>query len=74
MSRLGITGTVASAALPALMATTDPESRGDQFYGPKRILGALRSSETALDSDAEHGRRRRLWEESERLVGVRFAA
>lgn len=74
LSRLGIAGTVASAARPAVMAATDPASRGDQFYAPKRTLGGppvvvpqlwvpMRSMEDA----------RRLWEESERLVGPRFA-
>ncbi len=74
MSRLRIAGTVASAALPAVMAATDPDARGDQFYGPKHTLGGppvllrelwppMRSMEDA----------RRLWEESERLVGARPA-
>jgi NAD(P)-dependent dehydrogenase (short-subunit alcohol dehydrogenase family) len=75
MSRLGIAGTVASAALPALMAATDPASRGDQFYGPKRTAGGppvlLAQPWSPMQSmDDAH----RLWEESERLVGVRFTA
>ncbi|MCK9899136.1 SDR family oxidoreductase [Frankia sp. Cpl3] len=75
LSRLGVTGTVAGAALPAVMAATDPASRGDQFYGPKRTLGGppvlqkqLWPTMRSMD-DA-----RRLQEVSERLVGVRFAA
>ena len=39
LSRVGITGTVDSAALPALQAAADPESRGDRLYGPKRVIG-----------------------------------
>jgi len=74
LSRFGITGTVESAALPALVAATDADSRGDRFYGPKRVVGgapvelALWSPLTQMD-DA-----RRLWETSERLVGARSAA
>ncbi|MFC4242672.1 SDR family oxidoreductase [Gryllotalpicola reticulitermitis] len=75
LSRLGIAGSVASAALPAVMAATDPAAHGDQFYGPKRtmagppvVLGQLWAPMRSLD-DAH-----RLWQESERLVGVRFAA
>jgi len=73
LSRFGITGTVESAALPALVAATDADSRGDRFYGPKRVVGgapvelALWSPLTQMD-DA-----RRLWETSERLVGARSA-
>lgn len=72
LSRLGIAGTVDSAAMPALMAATGQQSHGDQFYGPKRQIGGgvtrieLWSPLRGLD-DA-----RRLWAESARLVGDRF--
>jgi NAD(P)-dependent dehydrogenase (short-subunit alcohol dehydrogenase family) len=72
LSRLGITGTADSAALPALMAATDPDARGDQFYGPKRVVGGgpvLQELWTPLGS---MGDARRLWDESELLVGTRF--
>lgn len=71
-SRLGLTGTPDSAALPALMAATVPAGGG--FYGPQgpgaaggkpgeqSLWGPLRSTEDA----------KRLWEVSERLVGVTF--
>ncbi len=71
LSRAGIAGTVHSAALPALMAATDPAAVGDRFYGPERLIGGpparrdLWAPLTALD-DA-----RRLWMESERLVVAR---
>ena len=73
LSRVGITGTVDSAAGPALMAATDPTARGDEFYGPRRVLGgppARRDLWAPLTStdDAD-----RIWEHSERLVGARFA-
>lgn len=74
-SRLGISGTVESAALPALVAATDPSARGDQFYGPKRTTAGppvlLDKLWTPLQNmDAA----RRLWDTSERLVDVRSAA
>ncbi|MCD2440683.1 SDR family oxidoreductase [Agromyces sp. SYSU K20354] len=73
LSRLGITGTVDSAALPALMAATDPRARGDRFYGPRHVVGGapvLQEPWAPLtDVDDAH----RLWLESERLVGVRPA-
>lgn len=76
MSRLGVVGTVASAALPALLAATGPDSRGGQFFGPEGfgdVAGApaQRTLWAPLRSDDDA---RRLWEISERLVGVRFPA
>lgn len=75
LSSLGIAGTVASAALPAVMAATGISARGDQFYGPKRIIGGppvlvepLWPPMRSMDDAA------RLWEESQRLVGTRFTA
>ena len=74
LSRIGVAGTVESAALPALLAATGPDSGGDEFFGPRRLIagpparldlwGPLRRMDDA----------RRLWEISERLVGVRAAA
>ncbi|MCU7728389.1 SDR family oxidoreductase [Actinoplanes sp. KI2] len=76
MSRLGVVGTVSSAALPALLAATGPDSHGGQFFGPKGfgdVGGAPAQRELwaplRRDDDA-----RRLWEVSERLVGARFPA
>lgn len=72
-SRIGIAGTVPSAALPALMAATSPSARGDQFYGPKRTVGgapALQKLWSPLTSMAEASR---LWDASAHLVGTRFA-
>lgn len=74
LSRLGIAGTVDSAALPAVMAATDPASQGDQFYGPKRTIGGPPALQTLWTPTQSMDDARRLWEESEQLVGVRFAA
>ncbi|WP_035855841.1 SDR family oxidoreductase [Cryptosporangium arvum] len=76
LSRVGLTGTPESAALPALMAATSPDARGGRFYGPsgpahlsgapaeQEIYSRLRSPEEAA----------RIWEISERLTGVPFLA
>ena len=76
MSRLGVVGSVSSAALPALLAATGPDSHGGQFFGPKGFgdvggAPALREPWAPLRSDDDA---RRLWEVSERLVGARFPA
>ncbi|RIQ34029.1 SDR family oxidoreductase [Jiangella rhizosphaerae] len=76
LSRLGLAGTVESAALPALLAATGAGSRGSEFYGPRRrgdisgppgrrdLWPPLRGMDDA----------RRLWDVSEGLVGARFTA
>jgi NAD(P)-dependent dehydrogenase (short-subunit alcohol dehydrogenase family) len=73
LSAWGIAGTPTSAGLPALYAATSPEVRGGRLYGPRglghlagapaeqRLYRSLRSADEA----------RRVWEETERLVGVR---
>jgi NAD(P)-dependent dehydrogenase (short-subunit alcohol dehydrogenase family) len=74
LAHLGLAGTVASAARPAVMAATDPASRGDQFYGPKRTMSGPPVLLTQLWSPMQSmDDARRLWEESEQLVGARFA-
>jgi NAD(P)-dependent dehydrogenase (short-subunit alcohol dehydrogenase family) len=71
LSRIGVAGTVASAALPALFAATDPSAQGDRFYGPKRLIGGAPAPQelwaplTSMDSA------HRVWEASARLVDAR---
>jgi NAD(P)-dependent dehydrogenase (short-subunit alcohol dehydrogenase family) len=61
-------------ALPVLRAATDPAASGGQYYGPDRFPGLtghpvqVRSSHGAGDVVVQ----RQLWEESERLTGVRY--
>lgn len=74
MSRIGVTGTVESAALPALIAATDPDARGDQFFGPKRVMGGPPARVDAWEPLTRTADGPRLWDESARLVGARFAA
>jgi len=65
----------AHGALPILRAATDPDAKGGQFYGPdgfaqrkgypKLVHSSARSHDTKLAAA--------LWEESERLTGVRYS-
>jgi NAD(P)-dependent dehydrogenase (short-subunit alcohol dehydrogenase family) len=73
LSRVGITGTVEGAALPAVMAATDPTATGNQFYGPERVLGGPPALQELWAPLTDMDDARRLWDESERLVGTRFA-
>jgi len=64
----------AMGALGTLRAATDPAVRGGEYYGPVRWRGErgwparISSSEGSHDQSAQ----RRLWQESERLTGVRY--
>ena len=72
LSRVGIAGTVESAALPALIAATAPRS-GGRFYGPKRVIGGPPAVQEPWSSFTDSDAGRRLWEESERLIAARSA-
>ena len=65
----------AIGALGTLRAATDPAVRGGDYYGPARWRGErgypVRVSSSELSHD--EGAQRRLWQESERLTGVRYA-
>jgi len=64
----------AMGALPTLRAATDPAARGGEYYGPggwlemKGYPRRVSSSTRSHDEPAQ----RRLWQESERLTGVRY--
>jgi NAD(P)-dependent dehydrogenase (short-subunit alcohol dehydrogenase family) len=73
LSRLGVTGTVESAALPAVAAATDPAARGDMFYGPKRVIGGRPVVQELWPPLTDLDEASRLWEESERLLSARSA-
>jgi len=67
---------VAQGALPTLFAATSPKARGGGYYGPDR-LGETRGhpteaqvSKQAMEKHVAH----KLWEISEKLTGVSFAA
>jgi len=61
-------------AWPILRAATDPEARGGEYYGPGG-MGELKGSPKLVRASADardETLARRLWDESERLTGVRF--
>lgn len=70
MSRIGLAGSVESAAVPALLAATDPDAVGVQFgpNGPGRMAGrpGPQSLYPPLRDTAEAAR---VWEVSQHLVG-----
>ncbi len=74
LSRVGITGTVAGAALPALMAATDPAAQGDQFYGPKRLIRGKPVWRKMWAPLSDMDQARRLWDASAGLVGAGFVS
>lgn len=72
LSRLGVAGTVASAANPALMAATEPAA-GAGFYGPARLIAGRPTRLDPWPPLADGAEAARLWDETVRLVGARFA-
>lgn len=80
MTRLARVGlfvqTVDRGALPALYAATDPGARGGRFYGPDG-LGQFTGGPTELAvyrPARDEAAAARLWDVSERLARVEFAA
>ena len=65
----------ARGALPVLRAATDTSARGGEYYGPdgwheeRGFPGLVEPSALAREAAAQ----RRLWQESEKLTGVRYA-
>jgi NAD(P)-dependent dehydrogenase (short-subunit alcohol dehydrogenase family) len=71
LSRIGLAGTPDSAALPALMAATDPEYGGDQFFGPKRTAGGPPALQEFWAPLRDTNDAYRLWNVSAQLVATR---
>ena len=65
LSRVGITGSVDSAALPAVLAAAGARSGGDEFYGPTRVIGGPPAKRSLWKSMKSMDDARRLWELSE---------
>jgi len=64
----------ADGALPTLLATTGPEVKGGDYYGPMR-MGEMRHSAHKVDTipaSKETEDARRLWEVSTELTGVAY--
>lgn len=76
MSRHGILlGTVRSAAQPALLAATTTDPRSDVLYGPRgpMNLGGTPTTHALYRPLRDLDEARRVWDESQRLVGVTLA-
>jgi NAD(P)-dependent dehydrogenase (short-subunit alcohol dehydrogenase family) len=61
--------------LPALYGAVSPEAEGGTFYGPRGLLEAAGGGVTLAkipDRAKNEADRRRLWELSEQLTGVKF--
>lgn len=72
LARIGVAGTPQNAALPAVLAATGPLSKGDQFFGPTRVIGGPPAQREFWAPFASAAEGPRLWEASEALVGARF--
>jgi NAD(P)-dependent dehydrogenase (short-subunit alcohol dehydrogenase family) len=74
LSRIGIAGTPESAALPALLAATGPESAGDQFFGPRGLgnIGGPPAEQELWPPMRSMDDACQLWELSERMTGIQF--
>lgn len=71
LSRVGVLGTVESAALPALVAAAGHDARGDEFYGPRRTLAGAPSRLEWWTPLTDMVSARALWDRSVELTGVR---
>jgi hypothetical protein len=76
LGNVALAQSAADGALPSLYGATAPEVRGGQYFGPDGLFG-MRGHPKAVSfvrraRDPESARR--LWEVSEELTGVRFAA
>jgi len=69
-------GTVESAYLPALLAATGPQSRPGVLYGPSGLghLGGAPAEQPLYPPLRSETEAARVWDTSERLTGVAFAA
>ncbi|WP_329473207.1 SDR family oxidoreductase [Streptomyces sp. NBC_01723] len=75
LSRVGVLGTPATAALPALLAATSLEARGGQFYGPNRAdVGGAPAEQALWPPLRNMYEAHKVWEASEHLIGAQFPA
>ncbi|KQQ00035.1 MULTISPECIES: SDR family oxidoreductase [unclassified Rathayibacter] len=70
LARVGVAGTVESAAQPALLAAIAAEGGG--FFGPTRLIGGPAARRDLWAPMRRTDDARRLWEVSESLIGSRF--
>lgn len=74
LARVGIAGSVDSAAQPAVVAAAGTLSRGDQFVGPRRLIGGPPAEVSMWKPLRSMDDARRLWDASEVLTGVRLGS
>ncbi|HEY0248396.1 MAG TPA: SDR family oxidoreductase, partial [Gryllotalpicola sp.] len=69
-----IFGTVESAGLPALYASTSPEAQGGHLYGPRGFghLGGAPAEQPPYSRIRNAEEASRIWQVSEQLTGVSF--
>lgn len=69
-----MTQSAAMGALPEIRASVDPEVKGGQYYGPDKGMSGypviVKSNKASHNSEDA----RKLWEESEKLTGVKIEA
>jgi NAD(P)-dependent dehydrogenase (short-subunit alcohol dehydrogenase family) len=72
LSRLGLTGTVQSAGLPALLAATGPSVVGGTLYGPRGIghVGGAPGEQALYPPLRSAQDASRVWRVSQELTGV----
>ncbi|UAJ80222.1 SDR family oxidoreductase [Leifsonia sp. ZF2019] len=71
LSRIGVTGTVESAARPALLAAVAPDG-DERFYGPRRVVSGPPTVRPLWRPMTDGPAAGRLWDESVRLIGPRL--
>lgn len=70
LSSLHVTGTVASAAEPAVLAATAPSGT---FFGPSRLIGGPARSIELWEPFRDAADARRVWDLTVEAIGPRFA-
>jgi NAD(P)-dependent dehydrogenase (short-subunit alcohol dehydrogenase family) len=72
LSRVGVAGTVQSAALPAVVAATSPGARGAILYGPRGLghIGGAPGEQKLYPRLRSTDDARRIWAVSEQLIGT----
>nr|WP_296769407.1 SDR family oxidoreductase [Rhodococcus sp. (in: high G+C Gram-positive bacteria)] len=68
LSRVGVVGSVDSAALPAVVAAAGVHAVGDEFYGPTRVISGPPAVRSLWKPLTDMNDARRLWGLSEGLV------
>jgi NAD(P)-dependent dehydrogenase (short-subunit alcohol dehydrogenase family) len=71
LARIGVLGTVESAALPALLAATGTDAHGDTFVGPRRTVGGAPTLLPMWEPFTDTTTANALWDRSVALTGVR---